>query len=255
MIKILIVDDEPLARTKLRNLLRDVSDAEIIGEAADGDSAVAAIVHAKPDLVFLDIQLPGKDGFSVIKAIGIDRMPFVVFITAYDQYALKAFDVRALDYILKPFDRKRLERALDHARKQLDLAGGQEEFRRQVQSLLHEVRLEPRALERILVKSRGRIIILRTAQIDWIESAGNYVTLHCGAESYLVRETMAEMAGKLEGGTFIRIHRSSIVNVDRIKEIQPSFHGEYDVILKTGGTLVLSRNYRENFRRTFSKIK
>jgi two-component system LytT family response regulator len=252
MIRALIVDDESLARRKLKRLLRREADIEIVGEAADGGAAVDAIRNEKPDIVFLDIQMPEMDGFSVIATIGVERMPYVIFVTAYDQYALKAFDVRALDYLLKPFDGRRLEKALDQARRQFELAGGHEEFRRQVRSILQEIKPERFSLERILVKSKGRIVILRTAEIDWIESAGNYVTLHCGPESHLVRETMAEIAGKLDSGTFIRIHRSSIVNIDRIKEIQPSFHGEYDVILKTGVKLVLSRTFGEKFKRAFS---
>ncbi len=254
MIRALIVDDESLARRKLRSLLRREADVEIIGEAVDGGEAVEAIRADKPDLVFLDIQMPEKDGFSVIKAVGVERMPLVIFVTAYDQYALRAFEVRALDYLLKPFDRKRLVKALDQARRLLQLANGREGFREQIRSILQDVGAGGGALERILVKSKGRIVILRTAEIDWIESAGNYVTLHCGPESHLVRETMAEIAGKLDGRTFVRIHRSSIVNIDRIEEIQPSFHGEYDVILKTGARLVLSRTYSEKFKKTFSTI-
>jgi two-component system LytT family response regulator len=159
-----------------------------------------------------------------------------------------------LDYLLKPFDRKRLVKALDQARRLLQLANGREEFRKQIRSVLQEVGAEGGALERILVKSKGRIVILRTVEIDWVESAGNYVTLHCGPESHLVRETMAEIAGKLDGRTFVRIHRSSIVNIDRIKEIQASFHGEYDVILKTGAKLILSRTYSEKFKNAFSTM-
>jgi two-component system LytT family response regulator len=253
MIRALIVDDEPLARRRLRSLLRREPDIEIIGEASNGQESVDVIRHERPDLVFLDIQMPQMDGFSVIEAIGVERMPYIIFITAYGQYALKAFDVRALDYLLKPFDHKRLEKALDQARRQLRLAGGHEELRKQVRGLLQETGPKVYPIERILVKSKGRIIILRTSDIGWIESAGNYLILHCGGESYLVRETMAEMEGKLDCRTFVRIHRSSIVNIDCIKEIQPSFHGEYDVVLKTGTKLVLSRTYSDKFKKIFAR--
>ncbi len=251
MIRALIVDDELLARKRLKTLLRSETDVEIVGEAADGESAVEAIRRTGPDLVFLDVQLPEGNGFSVIEAIGAERMPLVVFVTAYDRYALKAFEVRALDYLLKPFDRERLERALGQARQQLRLAGGPEEFQNRLRDLLRENRTGQASPERILVKSKGRIIILRTSDIDWVGSTGNYVTLHCGSESHLIRETMADIGKRLDAQTFVRIHRSSIVNLDRIKEIQPTFHGEYDVILKTGARLVLSRTYSGKFRRIF----
>jgi two-component system LytT family response regulator len=245
-IRALIVDDEPLARIRLRELLKKEPDVDVIGECACGQEAVAGIRELGPDLVFLDVQMPDFDGFEVIREAGIEKMPVIIFVTAYDDYALQAFGVHAADYLLKPFDRARFQDALEHAREHLRNpaadSGG-----------------EPLAvpgvagpagagthLDRFAVRSNGRVILLRAEEIDWMESAGNYVSLHAGKKSHLIRETLSGLESRLDPRRFIRIHRCAIVNIDRVKELETYFHGEYKVILQDGTQLTLSRNYREN---------
>jgi two-component system LytT family response regulator len=251
-IRTLVVDDEPIARERILSLLEQESDVEVIGQCSDGVQAVSAINQHAPDLVFLDVQMPGTDGFGVIQNIGADRMPTVVFVTAYDEYALKAFEVHALDYLLKPFGRDRFQETLKHAREQLERrrAG---DLGRRLLALVHDLKPEQPRLERLVVKSGGRVFFLRTDEIDWIESAGNYVRLHLGEESHLFRETMNGMEGRLDSRRFVRIHRSRIVNTERIKELQPWFNGEYVVILRNGTRLTLSRGYREKLQEQLGK--
>ncbi len=242
-VRTLIVDDEPLARERLRALLLEEPDVEVVGECADGCQAVVAIEEFKPDLVFLDVEVPNLDGFRILESVG-GKIPAIVFVTAYDHYALRAFDVRAVDYILKPFGRERLQKALAHARAQItrekstDLSG-------QIVALLEEMRPQKSFLKRIMIKSAGRLYFLRTADVDWVEAAGNYVRLHVGAESHLLRETMNGLEARLDPERFLRIHRSTIVNIERIKELQPWFHGDYVVILKDDHQLTMSASYRE----------
>jgi len=242
--KILIVDDEPLARERLRTLLADETDVEIVGECGDGCQAVVAIEELKPDLVFLDVQVPNLDGFGILESIGADRIPAIIFVTAYDHYALRAFDVRAVDYVLKPFGRERLERALAHARTQIQ-RGRSNDVSGQLVALLEEIRPQKTYLKRIMIKSGGRLFFLRTMDVEWVEAAGNYVRLHVGSESHLLRETMNGLEAKLDPDRFLRIHRSTIVNIERIKELQPWFHGDYVVILKDDRQLTMSASYRE----------
>ena len=256
-IRTLVVDDEPLARKRVLSLLRQEADVEVVGECSDGGQAVSAIQRHAPDLVFLDVQMPGCDGFEVIRSIGPDRMPTVVFVTAYDEYALQAFEVHALDYLLKPFGKDRFQQTLRHAREALERrrAG---DLGRRLLALVHGAKAEPLQLgpptvERLVVKSGGRVFFLRTDDIDWIEAAGNYVRLHFGTESHLFRETMNRMESRLDPRHFARIHRSRIVNTERIKEVQPWFNGDYIVILRNGTRLTLSRGYRDRVQRKLGK--
>jgi two-component system LytT family response regulator len=248
----LVVDDEPMARERVLSLLQHEDDVEVVGECSDGEQAIAAIQHQTPDLVFLDVQMPGIDGFGVIQAIGAERMPIVVFITAYDEYALKAFEVHAADYLLKPFGRDRFQETLKHARASLERrrAG---DLGRRLLALVNDIKPEAPKLDRLVVKSGGRVFFLRTEDIDWIEAAGNYVRLHLAEESHLFRETMNRMEARLDSRKFARIHRSRIVNTERIKELQPWFNGEYVVVLRNGTRLPLSRGYRDKLQEQLGK--
>jgi two-component system LytT family response regulator len=246
-IRTLIVDDEPLARERLASLLSAETDIDIIGQSRDGEEAAAAIQEHSPDLVFLDVQMPQLNGFEVIETIGSDRMPLVIFVTAYDQHALRAFQVRALDYLLKPFDRDRFAEALQRARSQIER---QEtgDLGRRLLALVKDLRKDQPRSERLVVKSGGRLFFLRTDEIDWIEAAGNYVRLHVGNTSHLLRETMNAIEGRLDPEKFFRIHRSRIVNMERIQELQPWLNGEYAVVLRNGTRVTLSRGYREKLQ-------
>ena len=246
-IRTLIVDDEPLARERLTGLLSAEADIEVVGQCRDGEEAVKGIMEHSPDLVFLDVQMPAMNGFEVIEAVGSERMPLVIFVTAYDQHALKAFQVRALDYVLKPFDRDRFQEALQRARTyiQRDETG---DIGRRLLALVKDLRRDQPKTDRLVVKSGGRLFFLRTDEIDWIEAAGNYVRLHVGPVSHLLRETMNAIEGRLDPEKFFRIHRSRIVNMERIQEMQPWLNGEYAVLLRTGTRLTLSRGYREKLQ-------
>jgi two-component system LytT family response regulator len=246
-IRTLIVDDEPLARERLAGLLANEPDVEIVAQCRDGEEAVTAIVDHEPDLVFLDVQMPQMNGFEVIEAVGGDRMPLVIFVTAYDQHALRAFQVRALDYLLKPFDRERFNDALERARRQVEREETGDLGRRLL-ALVKDLRRDQPRAERLVVKSGGRLFFLRADEIDWVEAAGNYVRLHVGTTSHLLRETMNAIESRLDPEKFFRIHRSRIVNMERIQELQPWLNGEYAVLLRTGTRLTLSRGYREKLQ-------
>jgi two-component system, LytTR family, response regulator len=246
--RVLIVDDEPLARERLRTLLQEEPGFEIVGEAGDGTTGAESILALQPDLVFLDVQMPGADGFDVIDAVGADKMPFVVFVTAYDRYALRAFDVHALDYLLKPFDRERFKQALTRARQQLSHNSNNGEIERRLAAIVNDLKPAKARTDRFVVKSGGRIFFVRTGEIDWIEAAGNYVKLHVGNDSHLIRETMNAVETKLSPELFVRIHRCHIVNIEQVRELQPWFNGEYVVFLKNGTRLTLSRGYRERLQ-------
>jgi two-component system LytT family response regulator len=241
-IRVLIVDDEPIARRGVRLQLKGDPEVEIIGECANGLEAVAAIRKLAPDLVFLDVQMPEMDGFEVIEAVGVERMPRVIFVTAYDQYTLRAFEVHALDYLLKPFDRDRFLKALNHARSSLERG----EFNRQLIRLLDDRLAARKPIERLVIKSGGRIYFLNVEEVDWIEAADNYVELHVGSESHLLRETISGLAAKLDPARFLRIRHSTIVNIERVKELRPLFRGEYLIVLRDGTELTSSRRYRKN---------
>ncbi len=246
-IRALIADDEPLARERIAGLLQSEPDIEVVGECPDGTKTVAAIQQLSPDVVFLDVQMPGATGFDVVQAVRPDRMPIVVFVTAYDKYALKAFDVHALDYLLKPFDRDRFQKALQRAREQVERQQTGDLGRRLL-ALVHDLKPANQRLDRLVIKSGGRVFFLRTDEIDWIEAAGNYVRLHLGNDSHLFRETMTALEGRLDPQRFFRIHRSRIVNIERVQELQPWFNGEYAVLLRNGTKLTLSRGYREKLQ-------
>jgi two-component system, LytTR family, response regulator len=251
MIRTLIVDDEPLARERMRSLLGGEADIAIVGECRDGREAVAAIKRDSPDLVFLDVQIPELDGFQVLEAIGAERTPAIVFVTAYDQYALQAFEVHAVDYLLKPFDEERFRRALERARQGLTRDKG--DLSEKLLHLLQELKVPQGYMERLVVKSAGRLSFLRTDEIEWVESAGNYVCLHVRGESHLLRETMTGLETRLDPSRFVRIHRTAIVNIDQIKELQPLFHGEYQVVLRDGTELTLSRGYRDRLQEVIGR--
>jgi two-component system LytT family response regulator len=246
-IRVLIADDEPLARERLRTLLAHEDWLEVMGECQNVPDAAAAITRLKPDLVFLDVQMPGGTGFDVIEIVGAARMPLVVFVTAFDRYALRAFDVHALDYLLKPFDRERFGQTLARARQQLERKSGGD-LERRLLALVQDLKVPAHRLERFVIKAGGRVFFVRSDEIDWIEAAGNYVKLHVGGDAHLFRETMNAIEAQLDPDTFYRIHRSHIVNIERVKELQPWFNGEYVVFLKNGTRLTLSRGYREKLQ-------
>jgi two-component system, LytTR family, response regulator len=249
-IRTLIVDDEPLARERVKRFLKDERDIEPLGECGNGVEAIKAIQEKQPDLVFLDIQMPEKDGFDVIRSIGPKSLPTIVFITAYDQYALQAFEVHALDYLLKPFNRERFHQAVLRAKEQIE-SRRRGDLDERLASLISSISPEKKYLERLVVKSVGRVFFLKTSEIDWIEASGNYLKLHVGRDSHMIRETMNAIESKLDPSQFMRIHRSTIVNIDRIKELHPMFSGDYSAILRDGTELALSRNYRERFLELF----
>jgi two-component system, LytTR family, response regulator len=241
-IRVLIVDDEPIARRGIGQQLKGEPEIEIVGECANGMEAVTAIKTKSPDLVFLDVQMPEMDGFEVIEAVGVERMPRVIFVTAYDQYTLRAFEVHALDYLLKPFDRDRFVKALNHAKSSLQRG----EFNRQLIRLLDDRLAARKPLERLVIKSGGRIYFLNVEEVDWIEAADNYVELHVGRESHLLRETISGLSARLDPARFLRIRHSTIVNIERVKELRPLFRGEYLIVLRDGTELTSSRRYRKN---------
>lgn len=251
-IRALIVDDEPLARERIRSLLRREADFEIAAEAADGAKAIAAIRKLQPDLVFLDAQMPQGGGFDVLDAIGAAKMPLVIFVTAYDQYALRAFDVHALDYLLKPFDRERFQAALRRVRAHIE--SRDTDVNRRLLALLEERRSARKYVDRLAIRATGRITFLRADEIDWIEAAGNYVRLNAGKESHLLRETMQSLESQLDPQKFMRIHRGIIVNVERIRELQPTEHGDYTVTLRSGARLTLSRSFRDRLKQLLGNL-
>lgn len=243
-IRTLIVDDEPIAREGLRMLLTRETGIEVIGECRNGREAIKAIREQAPALVFLDVQMPRLGGFEVLAEIGAAQMPAVVFVTAYDQYAIKAFEIDALDYLLKPFDEERFQKTLARVKRHFQ-GGSVQELNERLSALLKRLeRAEPKHWERVVIKSAGRIFFVDVAEIDWIEAAGNYVQLHVGDKAHLLRETMDALAAKLPADQFLRIRRSVIVNAGRVKELQPLFKGEYQIILHDGTTLTSSRRYR-----------
>lgn len=243
-IRALVVDDEPLARDMIREMLENDSDVEIVAECANGREAVEAIKSLKPDLVFLDIQMPELGGFEVLESFDRDSTPYVIFVTAYDQYAVRAFEVHAFDYLLKPFDHERFDAAWNRVKEQIKLDQGGERDRH-ILALLEELKSGPRHLERLVIKNGGRVFFLNIDDVHCIESEGNYVRVFDNQKGYLLRETISSLEEQLDPRQFRRIHRSAIVKIDKIKEMQPWFHGEYRIILHGGAQLTLSRSYRE----------
>lgn len=252
LMRVIIVDDEPLARDRLRALLSKEADVQIAAECGDGREAVAAIKRDNPDAIFLDIQMPELDGFGVLAQLKGGKVPLVVFVTAFDEFAVKAFEVHAFDYLLKPFDKDRLKHTVARLRDQLKTSNPGD-LTEKLSALLETLKHPAAAAgtptnERIAVKLDGRVIFVRPTDIDWIEAQDNYVKLHVGREAHLVRDTLANFESRLDAKRFIRIARSTIVNIDRVREMQPMFHGEYVVILHDGSKLTMSRGYRETLQ-------
>ena len=250
-LRALIVDDEALARTALVRLLKRERDVSLIGQCDDGESAVQTIRQAQPDIVFLDVQMPEMDGFQVVETIGVERMPVTIFVTAFDRYAIRAFDANAVDYLLKPFAPDRLTRALARARERY-LGKQDKEAAQRLFSLL-DSRLQSDYAQRLAVATGGRIVFVPVADIDWIEAEGNYARLHVSRKAFDVRETLQALMEKLDPREFIRIHRSTIVNARRIREVQPWFQGSHIVVLQSGEELRMSRYQRDAVDRLLGK--
>jgi two-component system LytT family response regulator len=255
-VRTLIVDDERMARKRILTLLASDADVDVVGECTNGRDAVASIASEQPDLVFLDIQMPELDGFGVVQAVGVQRMPVTVFVTAFDQHALKAFEAHALDYLTKPFDRERFETSLGRAKQQVQLRAAANSARAAAEdrepalnarlvALLSDMERRQQYAERLMVKNAGRVVFLRVEEIDWIEAAGSYVRLHVGRDGHLLHEGIAALMNRLDPSRFARVHRSTIVNLDRVREMQPWFHGDAIAILRDGTRLQVSRTYRE----------
>lgn len=238
--RVIIVDDEPLAREGVELLLKQEPDVELVGVCRNGKEAIAAIKELKPDLVLLDIKMPGLDGFGVLDHIGPENMPAVIFLTAYEEHALAAFEVNALDYLLKPVDAQRFRLSMERARTD-GLAAQQTNLR----ALLEQVQLKPPGDERIVVRNAGHVHFLRPREISWVQANGDYVTIHAGSREHLIRQTLRQMEQRLKDSGFKRIHRSAIVNLDAIEELIATKSGDYQVILNNGAVLKLSRSYRD----------
>jgi two-component system, LytTR family, response regulator len=248
-LRTLIIDDEPIARRRVRRLLRDESDIEVVGECGDGEAAIDDIASVRPDLIFLDVQMPGLDGFGVVERLATARPPAIVFVTAFDRYAMRAFDVHAIDYLLKPFTRDRFRLALQRARERIRVSDGHAGLR----ALIEQLQARPRYLSRLSVRVRGRIVLIDVNTVDWLQAADNYVTVHVGSREYLLRETLTALEAKLDPDRFVRIHRSTIVRLDRVLELQPATHGDFDVRLRDGTVLTLSRKWREQVERALGR--
>lgn len=250
-IKVLIVDDEPLGRSLVRRMLDAHQSVEILGECENADEAVRAVRMHAPDLIFLDVQMPNRDGFAVLDDIGKEKLPAIVFVTAYDEYAVRAFEVNAVDYLLKPYDRKRFDaafgRAAEHVRNQKD-----DRVNREILSLLSGAKLSEQFVERFIIKGNGRVFFLKAEEIGWIQAEGNYVLLHAARKKHIFREAIGNLESKLNQDKFRRISRSAIVNLDFVRELQPWFRGDYKVLLEDGTELKLSRRYRQNLTQRFS---
>ena len=246
-VRVVIADDEPLVRRGLRTFIAAEKGLAIVGEARNGPEAVDTIRAERPDLVFLDVQMPELDGFGVLEALEGEPLPAVVFVTAYDEYAIRAFDVHAVDYLLKPFDEDRFRVALGRARSRLG-ERKTDDLDRRLDAVLQELRAREQYADRLLVKSDGRVMVLQVEDVDWIEAADNYARVHTARGRYLVREPIKSLERKLNPRNFARVHRSAIVNLARVRELQPMFGGEYVIILSTGAKLTLSRSYRDAFR-------
>lgn len=248
-IRAVVVDDEPLVRSSLRTVLEDRDDVELVGEAGDGSRARGIIEDLSPDLVFLDIRMPELDGFEMLSSLDEERLPAVIFVTAYDEYALRAFDVHAVDYVLKPFDEERLDTALTRAKRRLESEDASE-LRRRLKDLLADLGGERPGPDRIRVRTGKRIRYVPVDEIRWLEATGNYVRLHLGDADHLIRSSLTDLVSRLEPRGFVRIHRSSAVNKGWVRELRPRPSGDADLTLKGGQELVVSRTYREAFERS-----
>jgi two-component system LytT family response regulator len=246
--RVLIADDEAIVRRGLRRSLGAQPDLEIVGEAASGQEAVSAIRELKPDAVFLDVQMPAGDGLWVVRQVGPERMPPVVFVTAYDEYAVSAFAVNAVDYVLKPFDSERLWASLQRLRARLR-SRDRLDLERRLRELLEALDRAKSREERLAVRSAGRVDLVPVAEIDWVEAADNYVVLHCGTRTHMLLESLERLHGRLDPVRFMRIHRGRIVNLSRITRMRPLDHGEYELLLKGGTRVLSSRRYHASLRR------
>jgi two-component system, LytTR family, response regulator len=251
VIRVVIVDDEQLSIDKIKHHLNKNERIEIIGEYRDGESAVQGVMLHKPDLLFLDIQMPRMNGFDVLKELAGEGLPAIIFVTAYDSYAVQAFDIHAVDYLLKPFDQDRFDKAINRSLEFLRHKNTDQLLQKRLAELLHEVHPDTKYVQKFVIKSRGRIYFLKTPEIDWIEAAGNYVKFHTGNDTHMIRMSMNSIEEKLDPQQFQRIHRSTIVCLDRIKEIRPWFNGEHIIVLHNGSQLSLSRGYRHKLKEVF----
>lgn len=263
-IRTLVIDDEPIARARVVSLLERENDIEVVGECSSGRQAVSAIASTNPDLLFVDIQMPEGNGLDLARTLRSPGAPAVVFVTAFDEYALQAFEVHALDYLLKPFSAERFRSALGHAREHMSHrrasqpggvqpAGGTAAATGATGGVAGSRDAATGRRNRLMIKSGGRIHFVRMSDIDWCEADGNYVRVHVGPQEHMVRDTMAHLESELDAQHFVRIHRSTIVNVDRIQEMQSSFNGEYVVMLRSGTRLTLSRSYRDAIQTRLGK--
>lgn len=240
-IRTLIVDDEPWARTRIASLLAAEPDFSLLEPCAGGAEAIRAIVDQAPQVVFLDVRMPDIDGFEVVDAIGVDAMPLVVFATAFEDYALKAFDAGALDYLLKPFDEERFRRALDRVRRELQAP----RHPAALADVMQGLRRERGYAERLVIHTSGRVVFLKVADIDWLEASGNYVMIHSGREKFLMRDTLRALGERLDPARFVRLHRSAVVNIERLRELLPWSRGEQIAVLRDGTQLTIGRAFRE----------
>jgi two-component system, LytTR family, response regulator len=247
MIRALIIDDEPLPRERIRTLLAERRDVEVIGECRDGQEAVNAILAERPDLVFLDIQMPELDGFEVIKAISNEFMPAIVFVTSFDEYAIRAFEVNAIDYLLKPINAARFEESVLRAIDRLTQSNVRESERKLL-DFIELLRAEHQHVTRFVVRSGSRLSFVRASNVDWIDAADNYVRLHVGGREHFLRDTLKSVEIQLDPEIFVRVHRSVIINLDRVESVEPYSHGEYVVTMKDGAKLTTSRSYSERLR-------
>jgi two-component system LytT family response regulator len=243
ILRVLIADDEPLARGRLRELLLAEPDVEIVGECSSGKETLKAVRKESPHLLLLDIRMPELDGFEVVRALGTDRLPIIVFVTAYDQYALRAFEACAVDFLLKPFDRERFRESLRRAR-EMARRGGQRKSGAEILDVVAALKARPKLTDRFAVRSGGRVIFVKTREIEWVQSADNYAELHVGNTVLLLRQSLGALQQQLPPDSFFRISRSVIVNLDRVKELHPKSHGDFLIVLKDGTRLPGSRNYR-----------
>ena len=244
-VRVVIVDDEPLPRERIATLLAGHPEVEVVAECADGAEAVRVISETRPGLLFLDIQMPELDGFEVLEAIESDRLPAVIFVTAFDEYAVRAFEVSAIDYLLKPIDPTRFDQALSRAMERMAIGS---ESGGELLAFLSRWRAQRGFAARFVVRSGGRLTFLRPDEVDWIDAAGNYVRLHSAGRQHLIRETMKSVEARLDPDVFVRVHRSAIVNLDRVASLEPYFHGEYVVLLKDGSKLTSSRSHSARLR-------
>ena len=244
-VRALIAEDEPLQRKLLRTMLADEPAVQVVAEAADGAAAVRAIREHRPELIFLDVQMPELDAFEIVSQVGLERMPVTIFVTAFDQYALRALEVHALDYLLKPFDSERLSHAVQRAVTQVRQATSGDAGER-LTSILREISARHEAPTRLALRADGRVLFVDVAAIDFIEAAGKLVRVHAGAERHEIRDSLTSVAAQLDSSQFVRVHRSTIVNAGRVREIQPWFQGDYVLILRNGMRVTSGRAFRAN---------